>query len=373
MKNDKNYTMPFRRFASRTSSRRFLAAAAVFIALAFTVPQIWMHEDAFASTPRAEASRPQIPVQIPVKKPDAKQNKQQQPNGGVTRVRVNLVRLYVTVRDKHGAIVQNLNKKDFRVFEDGKEQTISFFSKDMTDPITLAMMIDSSGSQVDLLDAEKHTASRFLRDILHKDDLAMVVSFDTQVNLLADFTDDQQILHSAIEKAEINAPPDLGPTNLNQQGTVLYDAIYQVCRDRLPSETGRKALIILTDAEDEGSNETLQNAIVAAQEANAVIHVLLIAERGFYFQAGMGYGGGSVAREMAAQTGGRVISIRNDKDLDKAFDQISQELRSQYILAYYPTDTTANGGFRKVKVETTTAGLRVLTRKGYYAPGRSER
>jgi len=87
----------------------------------------------------------------------------------------------------------------------------------------------------------------------------------------------------------------------------------------------------------------------------------------------MGYGGGTVAREMAAQTGGRVISIRNDKDLDKAFDQISQELRSQYILSYYPTDTTANGGFRKVKVETTTPGLRVLTRKGYYAPGRSER
>ena len=350
-----------------------LAAAAVFIALAVTVPQIWMHGGAFASTPSAEASRPQIPVQIPVKKPGAKQNKQQQPNGGVTRVRVNLVRLYVTVRDKHGAIVQNLDKKDFRVFEDGKEQTISFFSKDMTDPITLAMMIDSSGSQVDLLDAEKHTASRFLRDILHKDDLAMVVSFDTQVNLLADFTDDQQILHSAIEKAEINAPPDLGPTNLNQQGTVLYDAIYQVCRDRLPSETGRKALIILTDAEDEGSNETLQNAIVAAQQANAVIHVLLIAERGFYFQAGMGYGGGTVAREMAAQTGGRVISIRNDKDLDKAFDQISQELRSQYILAYYPADTTATGGFRKVKVEMTTPGLRVLTRKGYYAPGRDGR
>ena len=373
MKNNHNYTMSFRRFASRTSIRPLLAAAAVFIALAVTGPQIWMHGSAFASTPKAEASRPQIPVQIPVKKPGAKRNKQQQPNGGVTRVRVNLVRLYVTVRDKHGAIVQNLDKKDFRVFEDGKEQTISFFSKDMTDPITLAMMIDSSGSQVDLLDAEKQTASRFLRDILHKDDLAMVVSFDTQVNLLADFTDDQQILHSAIEKAEINAPPDLGPTNLNQQGTVLYDAIYQVCRDRLPSETGRRALIILTDAEDEGSNEKLQNAIVAAQEANAVIHVLLIAEREFYFQAGMGYGGGTVAREMATQTGGRVISIRNDKDLDKAFDQISQELRSQYILAYYPTDTTANGGFRKVKVETTTPGLRVLTRKGYYAPGRSER
>lgn len=357
---------------------RFWAVAAVFIAIMIGcltgAPQIWMQGTNWGFAAKAGEARPQIPVQIPVKKPDTEQKKQQQqPNEGVTHLNVNLVRLYVTVRDHHGAIIQNLEKKDFRVYEDGKEQTIAFFSKDMTDPITLAMMIDTSGSQVDLLDAEKQTASRFLRDILRKDDLAMLVSFDTQTNLLADFTDNQEILQAALQKAEINAPVSLGPTNLNQQGTVLYDAIYQVCLDKLPSETGRKALIILTDAEDEGSNETLQNAIVAAQEANAVVHVLLIAERGFYFGAGMGYTGGTVAREMAAQTGGRVISIRNDKDLDKAFDQISQELRSQYILAYYPTDTTANGAFRKVKVETTTPGLRVLTRQGYYAPGRSAR
>jgi len=353
--------MPF-----RALNLRLLAAAAVFMGLAVLAPQIWMHGSALASAVAA-ASRPQIPVQIPVKKPG---QQKQLPDEGVTHVRVNLVRLYVTVRDKHGAIVPNLAKQDFHVYEDGKEQKIAFFSKDMTDPLTLAMMIDTSGSQEHLLDAEKETAWRFLRDILHKNDLAMVISFDTQVNLLADFTDDKQVLHSAIEKAEINAPVDLGPTSLNPQGTVLYDAIYEVCRDKLPSETGRKALIILTDAEDEGSNETLQNAVVAAQQANAVIHVLLIAEPEVYFGAGMGYGGGTVAAEMATQTGGRVISIRNDKDLDKAFTEISQELRSQYVLAYYPTDTTANGAFRKIKVETTTKGLRVLTRKGYYAPGR---
>ncbi len=349
--------MPF-----RALNLRLLAAAAVFMGLAVLAPQIWMHGLAVAAI-----SRPQIPVQIPVKKPG---QQKQLPDEGVTHVRVNLVRLYVTVRDKHGAIVPNLAKQDFHVYEDGKEQKIAFFSKDMTDPLTLAMMIDTSGSQEHLLDAEKETAWRFLRDILRKNDLAMVISFDTQVNLLADFTDDKQVLHSAIEKAEINAPVDLGPTSLNPQGTVLYDAIYEVCRDKLPSETGRKALIILTDAEDEGSNETLQNAIVAAQQANAVIHVLLIAEREIYYEAGMGYGGGTVAAEMATQTGGRVISIRNNNDLDKAFAEISQELRSQYVLAYYPTDTTANGAFRKIKVETTTKGLRVLTRKGYYAPGR---
>lgn len=367
MKNPRNYTMTL-----RTRNLRFLAAAAVFIGLVVTAaPQIWMRGTALGSVIAAAAPRPQIPVQIPVKKPASGQK--QLPNEGVTRVHVNLVRLYVTVRDKHGAIVPNLQKKDFHVYEDGKEQKISFFSKDMTDPLTLAMMIDTSGSQIDLLDAEKETASRFLRDILQKNDLAMVISFDTEVNLLADFTDDQKVLQGAIQKAEINAPTSSGPTRLNLPGTVLYDAIYRVCRDALPSETGRKALIILTDAEDEGSTHSLQDAIVAAQQANAVIHVLLIAERGFYFQAGMGYGGGTVAREMAEQTGGRVISIRNNHDLDKAFDQISQELRSQYVLAYYPTNTAANGAFRRIKVKTTTPGLRVLTRKGYYAPTQNAR
>ena len=360
------------------SNSRFLAAAAVFIALVICglggvgIPQTLMHGTDPAFTAKAAGLVTQIPVQVPVKKPDAQQKKQEQkPNEGVTHLNVNLVRLYVTVRDHHGAIIPNLEKKDFRVYEDGKEQAISFFSKDMTDPITLGMMIDTSGSEQDFLGAEKETGSRFLRDILRKDDLAMLVSFDTQVNLLADFTDNQEILQAALQKAEINAPVSLGPTNLNQQGTVLYDAIYQVCGNKLPSETGRKALIILTDAQDEGSNHNVQDAILAAQQANAVIHVLLVADPRYGFS--IGYVGGSVAREMATQTGGRVISVRNDNDLDKAFDQISQELRSQYVIAYYPTDTTANGAFRKIKVETTTEGLRVLTRQGYYAPGRSGR
>lgn len=356
------------------SKTRFWAVAAVFVALVIGVPQVWMQGTNRGFAVRAGESRPQIPVQIPVKKPDTQQKKQQQqPNEGVTHVNVNLVRLYVTVRDHHGAIVQNLEKKDFRVFEDGKEQTISFFSQDMTDPITLAMMMDTSPSQVDFLDAEKETASRFLRDILRKNDLAMLVSFDTEVNLLADFTDSQEILQAALQRAEIKSSVNLGPTSLNLPGTVFYDAIYRICQGEFASEAGRKALIILTDAQDEGSDRTEKDAIFAAQQANAVIEILLIADRGAYFMQGEIYRGGSIAQEMATQTGGRVISIRNNNDLDKAFDQISQEFRSQYVIAYYPTDTTANGAFRKIKVETTTPGLRVLTRQGYYAPGRGER
>lgn len=347
-----------------TRALRTLGALAGLLALVafgpqFRMPRLAPMPSAFAAPP------PQIPVQIPTKKPP--ESKEIPQSGGVTKVNVNLVRLYVTVRDKHGAVVTNLQKQDFKVYEDGTEQQISFFSKDMSDPVTLAMMIDTSGSEQYMLNAEKGTASRFLRDILRKDDLATVISFDTSVNMLADFTDNQEVLQSAIDKAEINEPVASGPTSLNLPGTVLYDAIGQVCGGQLASEAGRKALIILTDAEDEGSTQTLKGAIEAAQEANAVVHVLLITDRGGFFARGAFYSGSMVAREMAEQTGGRVIAVRNDDDLDKAFDQISEELRSQYIVAYYPANAAANGAYRKIKV-TATEGLKVLTREGYYAP-----
>jgi len=344
---------------------RSLAWTAALLLLASSWPQLKMRIGALALD--AHAAALQIPVQIPVKKkPD--ESKEIPQVGGKKTVNVNLVRLYVTVRDKHGAIVTGLQKNDFRVYEDGVEQKIAFFSKDMTDPLTIAMMIDTSGSQEDFLDAEKATAWRFLKDILQKNDLATVISFDTTVNMLADFTDYKPALHAAIDKAEINAPVVSADSPVDPPGTVLYDAINQVCKYQLPQETGRKALIILTDAEDEGSTSTLRSAIYAAQKANAVIHVLLIANPSMYWMSGMGYIGGEVAHEMAYQTGGRVISIRNNRDLDKAFTELAQELRSQYVIAYYPTNTAENGAFRKVKVETTQKGLKVLTRAGYYAP-----
>ncbi|HEV2288869.1 MAG TPA: VWA domain-containing protein [Candidatus Acidoferrales bacterium] len=369
MKNLQKYTT-----IPQTITARSACAAAILAGLAIlAAPQIWMHGTgiAWAASRAAAASRnavPQIPVQIPVKKPKGEGQNQQLPQTGTTRIQVKLVRLYVTVRDKHGAIIQGLGQNDFHVYEDGVEQKIAFFSKDMTDPITLAMMIDTSGSQQNLLEAEKQTADRFVRDILKKGDLAMAVSFDAEVHMLADFTDDQELLQQAFEKAEIFVPTGLGPTNQPTPSTVLYDAIYRVCNEKMPEEAGRKALIILTDAEDEGSTETEKDAILAAQNANAVVHFLLIAERAAYFLSGQMYTGGAVAHEMANQTGGRVISIRNDNDLDKAFGEISQELRSQYIVAYYPSNTKADGTFRKIKVETTDKNLRTLTRAGYYAP-----
>ena len=144
-------------------------------------------------------------------------------------------------------------------------------------------------------------------------------------------------------------------------GTDFYDAVYLACGDKLSTEAGRKAIVVLTDAEDNGSKVRVEEAIEAAQRTDTVIHVLLV------YDPRMGNNAG-VAKKMAEETGGRMIAVNSEKHLNEAFDQISQELRSQYTLGYYPTNAARDGKFRKLRVETTDHELKVLTRKGYYAP-----
>ena len=287
------------------------------------------------------------------------------------RVQVALVNLFATVRDSHHGIDSNLTQNDFKVFEDGQVQKIAFFRKEVDMPITLGILVDTSGSQVDLLPAEQDAASRFIHEVLRKKDMAMVISFDLDVDLLADFTEDTSILERAIRKTQINASSGGGgtPTTLPQKGpmgTDFYDAVYLACHDQLRDQAGRKALVILTDAQDEGSKLRLQDAVEAAQRADTVVHIILISEPRFY--GFIGYNGASVAKKMAEETGGRVIEVHNEKSLEKAFDQISEELRLQYVLGYYPTNSAHDGAFRKIKVETMHSDLKVLTRRGYYAP-----
>src|SRR5579864_3119205 len=278
------------------------------------------------------------------------------------RVQVNLVNLFATVRDKKTKqIVSNLEQGDFKITEDGTEQKISFFSKESTLPITLGLLIDTSGSETNTLGAEQEAAVRFLSRVLRKGDLAMVVSFDTDSDLLADLTDDQARLDRAINRARINAPSAQGPLAQSIPGTVFYDAVYAACHDRLAEEAGRKAIVVLTDAQDEGSRLRVQDAIEAAQRTDTVVHVLLVADPR--------YGGGNVAvaKKLTDETGGRTIVVRNEKNLEQAFDQISQELRSQYTVGYYSTNTARDGSYRKIKVDTTRKDLDVLARRGYYA------
>jgi VWFA-related protein len=294
----------------------------------------------------------------------------QQPAGQapVIKSQVSLVNLFATVRDKNKKIMANLKQEDFRISEDNQDQKIAFFSKEVALPITLAMLLDTSGSEQEMLGAIQEAGSGFIGRVIRKGDEALVMSFDSNVDLLSDFTDERSQLERAIRKTRINVPDqgsmagNPGPIGSRQiTGTALYDAIYLACSEKLSSEAGRKAIVIVTDAQDEGSKVKLEEAIEAAQRTDTVIHILLVVDPR--------YGGNpGVAHKLADETGGRMISVRSEKKLVEAFDEISEELRSQYTLGYYPTNSTRDGKFRKIKVDTASHDLKVLARKGYYAP-----
>jgi len=306
------------------------------------------------------------------------QTDQQQPaeSSQTLKVQTNLVNVFATVRDKKNGIINDLTQDDFKIYEDGMEQKVAFFSKDMNLPITLAILMDTSGSMQAILGAEQDAASRFVHTVMRKKDEAVILSFDFDINLLADFTEDPSVLERAIRRTEISAvssggvvTPGTVPQGSNG-GTDLYDAVYLAAHDELATEAGRKAIVVLSDAEDTGSKLSLNESIEAAQRADAVIHFLRLADEPFYFSSGFGYSGASVARKMADETGGREVEVRNDKNLEAAFNLISEELRSQYVLGYYPTNTKRDGAFRKIKVDVTRSDTKILARKGYYAPVR---
>jgi VWFA-related protein len=285
--------------------------------------------------------------------------------GGTIKSQVNLVNLFATVRDKNKRLVPTLKQEDFRILEDNQDQKIAFFSREVSLPITLALLLDTSGSEQAMLGAIQEGASTFLGRVMRKGDEALVMSFDLDVDLLSDFTDDKAQLNRAIRRAKINAGgPMITPGTIPTRGAIgtdFYDAIYLACTDKLATEAGRKAIVVLTDAEDNGSKVRVEEAIEAAQRTDTVVHILLVYDPREGANA-------SVARKITDETGGRMISVNSEKKLLEAFDQISEELRSQYTLGYYPTNSTQDGKFRKVKVETAEKDLKVLTRKGYYAP-----
>jgi VWFA-related protein len=223
------------------------------------------------------------------------------------KVRVNVVQLFFNVKDKKGALIPNQTKNDFELLEDGKPQTIKYFTAESNLPLTLGILIDSSGSQMRVLEMEKEVGGAFLNDILRDKDEAFVIAFDVNVDLLQDFTNDVRRLKAALNKAKINTGggsgggiPGLGggpiPTS-NPRGTLLYDAVYLAAHDELSHEVGRKAMILLTDGEDQGSQLRIRDAIEAAQKSDSICYVLLIADRGFY-----GFGGYSGDSEMKSAT-----------------------------------------------------------------------
>ncbi|PYX84583.1 MAG: VWA domain-containing protein [Acidobacteria bacterium] len=293
------------------------------------------------------------------------------------KANVDVVQLFFNVKDKHGALIPGLTKDDFDVFEDSKPQTIKYFTAESNLPLTLGILIDSSGSQQRVLDMEKEIGGSFLNSILREKDMAFVISFDVNVDLLQDFTNSGRDLRGALNKAKINTGggggcggvPGLGggpvPCTGTPKGTLLYDAVDLAGHDELSHEVGRKAMILLTDGEDQGSQLTVKDAVEAAQKSDSIVYVLLIADRGFYGMGG--YSGDSAMKKLANETGGRVIEVGNKPEkLRQAFDQISQELRSQYNIGYTSTNIKHDGTFRKVEIKSKKE-YKIQARSGYYA------
>jgi len=314
---------------------------------------------------------------------DQSQDQSQDQSAATLKVNVEVVQLFFNVKDKHGALIPHLNKENFDIFEDGKQQTIKYFKAESDLPLTLGILIDSSGSQTRVLDMEKEVGGSFLESILRPKDEAFVISFDVDITLLQDFTTSVSRLRHALNEARINtggvscAGGPIGPqgpipcSSTGPRGTALYDAVYLASHDEFSHEVGRKAMILLTDGEDEGSRLKIKDAVEAAQKADAICYVLLIADRGFYGFGG--YHGDYEMKKLTQETGGRVIEVGNKIDkLRQAFDQIAQELRSQYNIGYTPTNAARDGSFRKVEIKPKDGDYKVQARSGYYAVARQE-
>ena len=236
-------------------------------------------------------------------------------NGGedveTLNVSVNLVNLYFSARDRDG-FVTNLRKDECTIAEDKVPQTIKNFTQEKNLPLTIGILLDTSGSQEHVLPLEQESGATFLRNVLKTKDEAFLISFDINLNLLADYTNRASEIKRALDKATINTGAGTGSITGNgtPRGTLLFDAVFTAANDKLRQEAGRKIIVLLTDGGDQGSQETLKTATEAAQKANAIIYVILIADRSFYSGGGLSINlADSGARDMeklASETGGRV-------------------------------------------------------------------
>ncbi|MEJ5368490.1 MAG: VWA domain-containing protein [Bryobacteraceae bacterium] len=297
------------------------------------------------------------------------------PENQVIRVDVNLVNLFFTVRDRKGAYISNLTQNDFTVLEDGKPQEIRFFSRETDQPLTLGLLVDVSGSQEALIEQERAASNRFFQRVLRPKDMAFLISFGVDAELLQDLTGSTALLAKGLERLRLNAnvsglSPTGSPVPLpgGPRGTILYDAVWLAAREKLRTEVGRKALIIITDGVDVGSRLKLEDAIEEAQRADAIVYVILYEDPRYTSWQYGGVSGEGAMRRLTGETGGRVFRVSRRESLDDIYDAIQTELRSQYSVGYAPTNQARDGSFRRIEVRTKNRDYRVQVRRGYYAP-----
>jgi VWFA-related protein len=351
------------------------------------------------------------------------QNQAQPPaTGPVTTIPVDVkvVTLPVTVRDKKGKIVRDLTKDDFELEEDGKPQSIRYFSQETNLPLTVGLLVDTSMSERDNIDRERSASRSFLDQMITRPvDRAFVIHFDREIELLQDLTSDHAKLEKAVGLIDTQQSVESVPSGDQGSGghrggrggggTKLYDAIFLACDEITKKQTGRKAIVVLTDGEDRGSQETLNSAIESAQKAETVVYTIYIGgheDRDSGFNGprdddpydrrypgggypggrypggypGGGYPGGSryprqqenrpngkkILQRIAEETGGRYFEAKKKDSVDDIYAQIAEELRTQFMLGYTPPKDQQSG-YHSIHLTAKKKDLAVQTRTGYYS------
>jgi VWFA-related protein len=273
---------------------------------------------------------------------------------------VKVMNLLATVRDRDGKFVKDLTKEDFTVEEDGHPQAIRYFTQESNLPLAVGVMVDTSCSQIRVLEAERAASYKFLDQVLRGEDVAFVLHFDYKVSLLQGFTSSREELATAFSKLA-------RPKHCN---TVLYDAIHDASEQLMKKQGGRKAYVVLSDGGDVRSKNSIVSAIEFAQRADTIIYSVLFADARSLGVPGIGTviylaQGRSVMRRLARETGGGYYAVSKDKSLEQIYAEIEEELRNQYSIGYTP-ETTGDKKFRKIALTATRQDLVVRTRAGYY-------
>ena len=275
----------------------------------------------------------------------------------VIRKRVDEVNVVFTVTDKRDHFVKDLTQNDFRVFDDSKPAlSIQSFNRQTNLPLRVGLLIDASNSVRDRFKFEQEAAIEFLNQIIRpRFDKAFVIGFDTTPEVTQDFSDDAEALSKGVRMLRAGG------------GTAMYDAIYFACRDKLMQvDKGqiatRRAIILLSDGEDNQSRVSRDEAIEMAQRAEVIIYAISTDDSGLVLR------GDKVLEQLAAATGGRAFFPFKMKDITHSFAAIEDELRSQYVVSYQPADFDADGRFRSIEISALKKDLQVRARKGYFAP-----
>jgi VWFA-related protein len=293
------------------------------------------------------------------------------PQDDVIKVDVDIVNVLFNVRTKKNGIVGGLTKDDFEIYEDGKKQVIKDFTRESNQPLTIGMLVDVSMSQEFLIDQEKASALQFFQRVLRKEDLAFLMSFGSEAELLQDYTNSMKLLRTGMDAIRLSGPAGAMsptgspvPTAGTPRGTILFDSVYLAAADQLKSQVGRKVIILVTDGMDQGSRYTRERAIEAAQKSDAIIYSIFHADfrrNGYYYRPST-----ADLNRMSGDTGGRVFEAGRN-DLNQIFKEIEEDVRSQYSISYTPSNPTKDGSFRKIEIRPKNKELKIFARKGYYA------